>query len=89
MNVCVYVLGERERERGGGGHSSFSTRFLVLVMKHPTFESRKNTTMSAVIMCPVVCISDVMNKMEMCGKKYYIRHKPAFMAAPRGALTQS
>ena len=81
--MCACVCVGREREwGGGGGHSSFSTRFLVLVMKNPMFESRKNTTVSAVIMCPVVCISDVMNKMEMCGKKYHIRHKPAFMAAP-------
>ena len=33
-----------------------------------TLESHKNTAVSAVILCPAVCISDVMNKPRTCVK---------------------
>ena len=60
----------------------FLTRILALfVCWKSRFENRKNTTLSAAIFCPAVCISDVINRAGMCGKcvRYIIiRHEPAF-----------
>ena len=32
------------------------------------FASHKNTTVSAAILWPVACVSDIKNKADMCGK---------------------
>ena len=60
-------------ERGGGksgcGDSQqFFTRFLVVFVKHRRLTAAKNTTVSAAILCPTVCVSNVINKTEICGK---------------------
>ena len=33
-----------------------------------TFKSHKNRTMNDVMLCPAVCVSDVINLANMCGK---------------------
>ena len=41
------------------------------------FETYENTTMSAAIFCPAVCVSDVMNKASMCVRSIkYVRSQP-------------
>ena len=41
------------------------------------FESRENTTVSAAFLCKAVCISDVINKADMCGKSIaYVTSQP-------------
>ena len=42
----------------------FFTQFLAIFVKKSTFE--KNMTLT--ILCPVVCVSGVMNKAGMCDK---------------------
>ena len=37
-------------------------------MSKSTLESRENTTVSAAILCPAACISDVINTARICGK---------------------
>ena len=71
--------------------------FMCLDLQKSTFESRKNTTASATILCPAVCISDVIHKAGMCSKDieniiitsqiflFFIGQERANMAASRGA----
>ena len=60
----------------------FFNWFPVLFVKKSTFEiCKKNMDMSAAILCPAVCISDVTNGASMCGK--WIKH---IMGQPFSAL---
>ena len=43
-------------------------------------EIREDTVVSAVILCPAVCVCDVMNKAGMCGSGvYYVMSKPVLV----------
>ena len=60
---------------GGGGWKSgcgdsqqFFTRFLVVFVKHRRLTAAQNTTVGAAILCRTVCVSNVINKTEICGK---------------------
>ena len=47
-------------------HSSFSVNIWTLLLKELPFVSLENN--SAAVLCPVICINDITNKTEKCGK---------------------
>ena len=57
--------------RGGG------TKIFFFLCEKFMFESCKNMTTNAAVLCPAVLISDVMNKAGLCGKSIkYIMSQP-------------
>ena len=50
------------------------------VCEKSTFEGHINMTMSAAILCPVVCVIDDMKKASMCGNYYqYVTSQPLIL----------
>ena len=67
MQKDVWLKGNLTEERK---KYSVSLRFLVLFnCSKLTFENHKNTTVSAAILGTSVCVSDVINKAGICGKR--------------------
>ena len=60
----------------------FFTWLLVLFVEKLTFETHKNTTMGAAILCPAVNISDVTNRTCMCDKSTKTCHEPSPFSSP-------
>ena len=60
----------------------FFTWLLVLFVEKLTFETHKNTTMGAAILCPAVNISDVTNRTCMCDKNTKTCHEPSPFSSP-------
>lgn len=66
----------------------FCTKFLVLFVKNQSLKVMK-ITLSAVILCPAMCTSDVMNRAGRCGKSIQHLVSQPFSALHWGAQIQS